>query len=415
MNKARSGRGVMIFVVITWGFFISMFYRVSATVISPDLASDLDLNAVQLSALSSAFFYAFAALQIPSGPALDRVGARLVMVALGLVAVCGALIFSASQSYQQAILGRGLMGLGMACNLMGAYAILATWFPAERFATLAGALTAVGTGGMVLAATPLAWLASGMGWRGAFAAVAALNVAQIAALIWFVRDLPQAALRREHDRPGLKDAWKNLRYLWTKPWFWIINLAIFFRFGAFMSLQGLLAGPFLIYGHGLSPVQAGNALMACSLGYIAGLPLSGRLSDVTFGSRKRVISPALILTALLFILLSRLGHGAPMPVYLALFLAIGFFSAPGNVAYAHVRELCPREMAGTAMTGINLFNMLGPAVLIQAGGAFMPAEIASVASPKAFTPVWLLFAAGLLAAGLLYLFVPDPRRSAAKA
>jgi MFS family permease len=405
----------MVFIVITWGFLISMFYRVSATVISTGLAADLSLSAMQLSTLSSAFFYAFAALQIPAGPALDRAGSRVIMVVLGLVAVGGALLFSASHSFHQALAARVLMGIGMACNLMGAYAILAAWFPAERFATMAGALTAVGTGGMVLAATPLAWIATSMGWRGAFVAVAAMNLVQIAAFVLFVRDRPQGAPRPTQNRPGLKGALEHLGYLWTKPWFWTISLAIFFRFGAFMSLQGLLAGPYLIYGHGLSPVQAGNVLMACSLGYIAGLPLSGQLSDVTLQSRKLVISPALILTALLFILLSRLGQGAAMPVYLALFFAIGIFSAPGNVAYAHIRELCPREMAGTAMTGINLFNMLGPAVLIQVGGAFMPENIANVSGPEDFGPVWLLFAAGLLASGLLYLALPDSRQRAAKA
>jgi len=410
MQPTRRRRGIAIFAVITWGFLISMFYRVSATVISSDLASDLNLSAAQLSSLSSAFFYAFAALQIPAGPALDRLGARRIMLALGLVAVAGAVLFATAQSFGQALSARILLGVGMACNLMGAYAIIANWFPAERFATLAGVLTAVGTGGMALAATPLAWLAQGIGWRGAFLGVALCNLAQIAAIVWVVRDHPQDAALATRSRHSLQQALSGLGFLWVKPWFWIINLAIFCRFGAFMALQGLLAGPFLIYGHGLSPLQAGNALLACSIGYIIGLPLAGRLSDSVLRSRKRVMAPALFVTALLFILLGRLEQGQAISVYLAVFMAIGLFSAPGNVAYAHIRELCPKDMAGTAMTGINLFNMLGPAVLIQVGGAFLPGDIAQATGPQAFAPVWSLFAAGLALAGLLYLATPDPRQ-----
>jgi hypothetical protein len=116
-------------------------------------------------------------------------------------------------------------------------------------------------------------------------------------------------------------------------------------------------------------------------------------------------------TAGLFVLLSQLGAGASMPVMLGLFAAIGIFSAPGNIVYAHIKELCPGDMIGTALTGINLFNMLGPAVLIQVGGAFMPENPAMAAGPQDFTAVWLIFAAGLAASGLVYLTVPDTRRS----
>jgi predicted MFS family arabinose efflux permease len=305
-----------------------------------------------------------------------------------------------------------LLGIGMACNLMGAFALVAAWFPAERFATLAGVLTAAGTAGMIFAATPLAWLAETVGWRETFTLVAVLNLAQVAMLFVFVRDAPDKKVRASEG--GREEMMKRIVYLWTRPWFWVVNLATFFRFGAFMALQGLLAGPYLIYGHDLSPVQTGNVLLACSLGYVAGLPLAGRLSDKTLNTRKYVVAPALLLSAALFSGLTLLSGGAPMAVYAGLFLVIGFFSAPGNIVYAHIKELCPLEMSGTAMSGVNLFNMLGPAVLIQVGGAFMPENPAGVSGPEAFRPVWLIFAAGLAVSGLFYFAVPDTRRNASR-
>jgi MFS family permease len=403
-----------VFLVATFGFVLSMFYRVSATVISPLLAEELGLNSMRLSTLSAAFFYSFAALQLPAGPAMDRLGPRKIMLLLGLLAAAGSLLFATADGYPRALSGRILMGLGMSVNLMGAFALIACWFPSERFATLAGVLTSAGTAGMLLAATPLAWLAETVGWRWAFVSVAALNLLQVGLLFLLVKDAPESRPPAS-SHPRLRETLAELARLWTRSWFWILNLASFFRFGAFMSLQGLLAGPYLIYGHGLSAIQTGNVLLACSIGYIIGLPLAGRLSDKTFRARRPVIAPGLLLTAALFALLSRLPDGSPMPAYLAVFFAIGLFSGPGNVVYAHVKELCPAEATATGMTGVNLFNMLGPAVLLQAGGALMPDRPAQVSGPEAFTPVWLLFASGLTLAGLLYLLAPESRPEAGPA
>ena len=51
-----SHRAWAIFWIGSAGFVLSMFYRLSITVISPELARDLNLNTVQLSQLSAAFF-----------------------------------------------------------------------------------------------------------------------------------------------------------------------------------------------------------------------------------------------------------------------------------------------------------------------------------------------------------------------
>ena len=141
-------RAAAIFAVATAGFLLSMFYRVSVTVVSNELAADLGLGAAGLSALSAAFFYAFAAAQPVLGPGLDRLGPRLIMAGLGLTAAGGSLLFAMADSAPAALLARTLMGLGMSGNLMGALTLLVYWFPADRFATLMGVLTAVGSLGM---------------------------------------------------------------------------------------------------------------------------------------------------------------------------------------------------------------------------------------------------------------------------
>ncbi|MCA1787757.1 MAG: thiamine biosynthesis protein ThiF, partial [Desulfobacteraceae bacterium] len=62
-------------------FAMSQFYRASVAVISPDLMQEMGLNALDLSRISAAFFYAFAVMQIPVGIFLDTVGPRIAMTA----------------------------------------------------------------------------------------------------------------------------------------------------------------------------------------------------------------------------------------------------------------------------------------------------------------------------------------------
>lgn len=402
-----AGRALAVFVVATAGFVLSMFYRVSATIISPRLSAELSLDASQLSALSAAFFYAFALFQIPAGPLLDRLGAKRMMLVMGLVGITGAVVFATSHGYAQALAGRALLGLGMACNLMGAYVLLAAWFPSDRFATMAGTLASVGTAGMALAATPLAWVAVAWGWRGAFLVIAVLNAVQVVVLWLVVRDRPGFA---PPPAPAANGWGERRRGLYAKPYFWAISLATFFRFGAFMGVSALWAGPYLMQGQGLDPVRAGNPLLACTVGMVAGLPLSGTLSDRWLRTRKWVIAPSLLVTAGLFALLAVLPEGTSQPVLVLVFFGLGLFSAPGQIMYTQIKELAPPGMAASGMTGINLFNMLGPAIMLQAGALLAPADLSVRAAPGDFAGIWWLYASGLAVAGILYMVaVPESR------
>jgi len=403
------GRAWAIFAVASLGFVLSQFYRVSNTVISEDLMRDLGLTVEALSTLSAAFFYAFAASQIPLGLALDRVGPRRAIIPLSLAGLVGAGAFALAQGETAALWGRVLLGVGMSCNLMGALALLAAWFPPQVFATLSGLLVGVGYLGGLLAATPLAWLAQGWGWRWAFAAIAILHAAQTLMVVLVVRDRPAGGAFAELKRAK---PWSGLGQVLHRPAFWVICLGTFFRYGCFAALMGLWAGPFLMGALGWTKLDTGHALATLTVAHIIGLPLTGGLSDRWLRTRKWVIAPALFASALLTWSLGGLERGAPWWAVHGLFALIGLASAPGQIMYAHVKDLVPAPVQGTAMTGINLFTMLGPAVVMQAAGWLVAARPDQLGDPAAFAPAWLFMAAGLALSGLVYLGLPDSRPAA---
>ncbi len=402
-----SRRRWLIFAMGSLGFVLSMFYRVSTAIISPELAHDLGLSSAELGQLSAAFFYAFAANQIPLGLALDHWGARRIMVVLSVLAVAGAALFASGQSLGSLLLARVLLGVGMSGNLMVVLALMVNWFPVNRFAFLGGMVISIGTLGNLLASTPLAILAQAMGWRGTFYLFAAVNALVALAFVLVVRDRPPGQPAPAHRNAAR--LFKGLGRLLTMYPYWAIAFSNFFRYGYFAALQGLWAGPFLIYGLGLSPVSAGNVIMAMGLGYMVGLPLCGRISDQVLRSRKWVVLPTFVGFLLLVISIGTWSRAVSLAVVWPTFFGLGFLAAPGQIMFAHMKELLPKEMTAQALTMTNIFPALGAAAITHILGLMLGSDPARLSGPRDFHTLWLVGGLGLAATVIIYGLVPDSK------
>jgi predicted MFS family arabinose efflux permease len=394
-------------------FFLSQFYRTSNAVIAPDLVRDLALDTKGLGALSAAFFYIFALCQIPITVFLDRVGPRRLMTGLSLVGVAGAVVFSLADSLALGIAGRVLLGIGMACNLMGTLKLLSEWFRPAVFATLTGVIFSIGTAGNMVSTTPLVALVATVGWRCGFQVIAAVNLA-LTIVFWFVvRDRPGRSRgpdTGESADNGIRQAFENVGRLFKYRDYWIISLATFVRYGAAAAFQALWAGPFLLEVMGYSALATGNIILLLGIGMILGGTFWGALSDRLQGSRKPIVVIGLILLALTMASLAIIPRDTGAAATGGLFFLLGMCSAAGLLMYPHIKDLVPHHMAGAAMTGINFFTMIGPAVFLQGLGALMQKLYPDASrGPQAFDAALWLCALCLTLAGCLYVFTKAKR------
>jgi sugar phosphate permease len=408
----------VIFLIACLLFVLSQFYRASVAVISPDLIRDLAVDTRGLSLISASFFYAFALMQIPISMYLDGIGPRISMTLLSLVAVAGAVIFAGGHSVNVLVAGRVLMGVGMACNLMGTLKIITLWFTPLRFATLSALVFSLGTLGNLIAATPLVLLAQSLGWRRAFLVIAGINLVLAVLFYLIARDRPSSALLADIPRPAstqMGTILKNMGKLFGEKDYWIISLGTFCRYGIFAAVQALWAGPFLIHAMGIAPVTAGNLLVLMSIGLLVGSPVFGWFSDAVLRNRKQIIVSGLIVMGLLLFVLTRLSPATGARVFGVLFFAFGFFSSAGGIMYAHIKERMPPESAGAAMTGVNFFTMFGVAVFLQGLGHLMQKRHPLLSlGPEAFHEMFLFCTLCLWSTAVLYFFTRETMTASKK-
>jgi len=396
-------RPLSIFCILSALFVLSMFYRTSNAIIAPNLIQDFGLNAETLGILGGAYFSSFALFQIPMGPLLDRLGPRIVIPSFALVGALGAFLFASGESFPIALSGRILIGVGMSCALMGAMKVFTLNFPSRKFATLVGVFISVGTLGNILAASPLAYLTSTIGWRTTFLLTGAVTTLSALLVFWVLRGAKREAPHPPKAEIGIL---QSARLVLGSVAFWQISSVAFFRYGTFVALQGLWLGPYLMESKGYSPILAGNLLILMAIGTILGGPIAGRLSDLTFRSPKVIALWGLSLYGLsLFPLAGLIKIEGPF-WYGLIFFSLGFFCASGMVIYSHAVSLFPMSISGTVTAWVNFYTMAGGALLMAVMGKIIESfpRTNHGYPPEAYHTGFLVCFLGMAASVIFYAF-----------
>ena len=364
-------RGLIIVATMATAYVASHFFRASNVTIGLDLMRDLAIGPEALGALTGAFFFGFAAMQIPCGFFFDRFGPRYTVVGMLIIAAIGGALFTLAPSWPVLLTGRVLMGAGCGVMLIGSMVVISRWFPPDRFSTLTAVVLSIGLLGNLAATTPLAWAAQDIGWRPAFGAVVVfIGLATIA--IWLVvRDAPPGHpfLSRKAELPGemLRGLIEVLRNPRLKP----ILALNFCNYACTFTVQGLWGGPFLREVHGLSPIAAANVLFFAVIAYQVGMLSFGPL-DRRLDTRKGI---AIGGTLAIIFLLATLALLSDPPLWLpvAVIIAMGFFSASSTMVMTHGRGIFPDRLIGRGISTMNTSVMLGVACMQTLSGIIIGA------------------------------------------
>ena len=377
---------------------LSQFYRVSNSVIAPELTRDLDLTARQLGWAGSAFFFALFAVQVPVGMWFDRYGARRTVTALSFLAVGGAVWIALASDAIDLIGARALVGIGCAASFMSVVFLCSRWFKPANLAAALSWVFAASNIGTLAAATPLAWIAATIGWRNGFLGLAAVTVLVAVCFHVFVRDRPPGAPAPAARRETIGEIIEGLLEVWTTRGLGPVLAMHFFAYATMLTVLGVWAGPYLHDVYKLDGVERGNVLLAMGMAQILGILAYGPM-DRLLRSRKKVVLGGVAFSVALLATLAALPR-PPLGLAVTLLTAFCFFCAFGTVIVAQGRALFPDRLAGRGVTTVNMAQCLGLAVL-PAGMGYVIEGFGN--SELAYRLAFAALAAGLVLGASVYL------------
>ncbi|MBC5782735.1 MFS transporter [Ramlibacter sp. USB13] len=394
----------MLLVLIS-GFALSQAFRTAAAIMAPPLQQAFGLTPQQLGLFAGAFHFAFGGLQLFMGMGIDVYGVRRTVLAVFPLTVAGALVTAYADSYAGLLFGQALTGVGCAPAFLVCTVFIARRFPSERYASVNGAALGIGSVGLLLTGTPLAWVIQAWGWRSGYVALAACAVLAWLAILVFVRE--DAPVHTE--RPNVLAALRGYGELFRLPQTaGIIGLSLF-TYASFLSLRGLWLGPLLIDRYQFTLVGSGNVAVAISVLGMVGPPLFGRLDPGDAQKRRRWIARYTIGCAALF---AAMAFALPASLEVALALGVGIVSGYMVMQYADVRATYPARMTGRAMAVFTMAMFLGVALMQWLTG--LAASAAAVLHVETYTAVFAAIAFFLVLGTCLYRFLPGPRTAGAE-
>jgi MFS family permease len=349
-----------VFLPFAAGYYLSFLFRTINASISPVLVSDFGLGAAGTGLLASVYFLVFAGAQIPIGVLLDRYGPRRVQSVLLLIAVGGATLFGNANSFAELLVGRAMIGLGVAASLMAGLKAIVVWFPRDQVAFVNGGMIMLGSLGAVTATAPTDWLLNWMGWRSLFEVLTIATLAT-AGLIYF------AVPKSDGISKGSVASGKplTLRSIFLDPRFLRIAPLSATCIGSSWAMHSLWAASWLADVEGFDRQGVISQLFAMAIGISLGALLLGTLAHRL---RKRGVATEVLLAVFgaLFMLAELvLILRVPLPSILP-WSIISVVGAATVLSYAIIADYFPIEIAARANGALNLLHF-GWAFTVQYG------------------------------------------------
>lgn len=342
------------------GYYLGYLYRTINALISGKLVEEFALSAGDLGILTAVLFLTFALIQLPLGAWLDRFGPRRVQTVLLFIAAIGAAAFACAQGFIGLVIGRALIGFGIAGALMAGLKGIVLWFPAERIALANGWFIALGALGTVTATAPAEFLMTPIGWRDMFVLLSVLTAATALLILCVVPE------HRNGRGIGAADVSTTIRAIYCDARFWRLAPLSATCIGSAWALQGLWAAPWLadvehLERHDLVmhlllmavALSASALILGAGAGYLCrrcGLSLPASLG----------IAAGLALLAQLALVLRW-----PVPTWLP-WIAVSGVGAATVLSYAILAEMFPKSASGRANGALNLLH-IGSAFAVQVG------------------------------------------------
>lgn len=176
---------------IRWGLVILLFFgmsiqsldRVNLSAALPVISKDFALTPVLQGLILSAFFWTYAAMNIPAGYIVDRLRPRRAFTIIGLLWALVTMATALANGFLTLFGLRALLGIGEAGDFPTATAVVGEWFPPQERGLASGIFSVGNDGGVVIALPLSAFLLIHFGWPAVFVGSGLIGLIWV--IIWW--------------------------------------------------------------------------------------------------------------------------------------------------------------------------------------------------------------------------------------
>jgi MFS family permease len=389
--------------------------RSSLGVAGVDATERFDVQAAALSSLAVVQLVVYAALQIPVGVVLDRVGPRPLIVCGAALMIAGQTTLALAPSLGVALIGRILVGAGDAMTFISVSRLIAAWFRGRTLPLLSQAMGTIGQFGQVLSAIPLSLVLHDFGWEPAYLSAAALSLVAFVLVIAFVSNAPEGTPTPDRVKGAgalLRQLRESLGRPGTQLGFW--SHFVTQSSGSVLTL--LWGFPFLSVGLGYGPTTASLLLTLIVAAAVVSGPVLGLLS-ARYPYRRSNIVIGIVLAMGASWAAVLLWPGQPPMWVVVVMLLVVAAGGPGSlIGFDFARTFNPARSLGSASGVVNVGGFLASFLMMfliglvldyidtSRGGSGVPGELYSL---DAFR---LAFLVQFPVVGVGMIFLLDSRR-----
>jgi MFS family permease len=385
--------------LLGFGVLVNYFDRVNLSVSHDAICSEFGLSEVAFGFLAGAYNWTYAAMQLPSGILLDRLGVRLV----SWIAI---LLWSAASFWASAARGLGgffgarlLLGVGEAPTFPANAKAIGYWFPPNERSLPTSMFDSAAKFGSAIGVPLIGLLLLRVGWRMSFLMTGAVSLLYFLLFFLIYRD-PEKPFATRDETPAVAAAGSGkvtLGYLFRQPK--ILGLVI--GSGAYNYVFYLLVTWLPVYLSRTLHIDLRQSFL------YSGVPwLVAGVADLLFGgllvewlirrgfNQSRVRMTVLVLGTTMGLGLLGAAHAhTPAQALFWISVALGGLAAAAPVGWSLPSLLAPGDNVGKVGGIMNLAN--------QAAGILAPIITGFfVASRFSFAGAFY-FAAALLAIGIV--------------
>ena len=353
MNSARSW---IVFGGAVFAYLIGVTQRTSFGVLTVDATERFHASAAVISTVAVVQIIVYAALQIPVGILVDRVGPRALIVCGAVVMAAGQAILAVSPSIGFVIFARVLVGMGDAATFVSVIRMLPNWFGGRVLPQLSQWVGIIGQLGQIVSAIPFALLLHSLGWQpGLLIASGASVVAAAVAFALVRRGEPPPATSPIPTSSALQQLGASIRRPGTQLGFWAHLVG-----GTVPTLMSIMWGyPFLTAGLGYDVPTAATIFSLLVLGSVLAGPVVGILVARFPLRRSNIVLGLVSVIFLLFAVVLAWPGVPPVGLVAALFIAIGTGGPGSLVGFDLARTFNPSHALGSASGIVNVGGFLG--------------------------------------------------------